>query len=448
MRLDRYIDKSLIVDLKGTSYKEVLRELLEYCPLAKKYDRNALFQELIAEESTVPSYLGQGIALPHLKLKTRKQYTFVIGRVQQPFQDVVGGEPIRLVVLFVASPKISSYLTVLASLAKTLQSSELSQDFHELNLDDFRTRVVNAFKNIVLKSPKTNDRFNILMLRESLKIANAGSCSAIFLFLDTFSHMPNLSKALPQDMKVVFVTHKTNTIEQRENVFTLPVQLFSNGRLTQLKSAILLGLMHKCIRYNEKICCIGGLPNSNRLDTVVIVEVNREIQSVFSNQTDILPQNVQPEVFERLLTIATELSVEGREGKAVGCLFVLGNVKELAPYIHPLVLNPFHGYSEEDRNILNPFMDETIKEFSLLDGAFVVGGDGILESAGSLIHANDQIALPGGFGTRHAAAVAISSVADCIALTVSASNGQVTLFRKGKMLQLVEHGIGHVSATA
>ncbi len=45
----------------------------------------------------------------------------------------------------------------------------------------------------------------------------------------------------------------------------------------------------------------------------------------------------------------------------------------------PLVLNPFYGYKEEDRNILNPFMDETIKEFSSIDGAFVIRGDGVVE---------------------------------------------------------------------
>ena len=34
-----------------------------------------------------------------------------------------------------------------------------------------------------------------------------------------------------------------------------------------------------------------------------------------------------------------------------------------------LILNPFHGYAEEDRSILNPFMDETIKELAMIDGA-------------------------------------------------------------------------------
>ena len=118
--------------------------------------------------------------------------------------------------------------------------------------------------------------------------------------------------------------------------------------------------------------------------------------------------------------MATELAVEGREGKPVGCLFVVGDIDTVLKFSKPLVLNPFYGYKEEDRNILNPFMDETVKEFSSIDGAFLIGGDGVVESAGSLIQAVDtEHALPSGLGSRHAAAAAISLQAQCIAIVVS-----------------------------
>ena len=105
----------------------------------------------------------------------------------------------------------------------------------------------------------------------------------------------------------------------------------------------------------------------------------------------------------------------------------------------PLVLNPFFGYKEEDRNILNPFMDETVKEFSSIDGAFVIRGDGVVEAAGALIQATDSShALPSGLGSRHAAAAAISVTANCISIVVSSSTGQVTLFRRGVMVPLTE----------
>ena len=134
-----------------------------------------------------------------------------------------------------------------------------------------------------------------------------------------------------------------------------------------------------------------------------------------------------------------ELSVEGREGRPVGTLFVLGATKSVEAMTKPLVLNPFFGYKEEERNVLSPFMDETVKEFSGLDGAFVVRGDGVLISAGSLIHAPDyDHSLPSGFGARHAAGAAISVATECLAIVVSSSTGQVTIFRNGIGLPLME----------
>jgi len=49
--------------------------------------------------------------------------------------------------------------------------------------------------------------------------------------------------------------------------------------------------------------------------------------------------------------------------------------------------------------------------------------------------------LPGGLGTRHAAAAAITHATNSIALVVS-SSGQVTYFRKGRMFTLFEKSAG------
>jgi len=80
-----------------------------------------------------------------------------------------------------------------------------------------------------------------------------------------------------------------------------------------------------------------------------------------------------------------------------------------------------------------------VKEFSSIDGAFVIRGNGVVEAAGSLIQASGNgILLPSGLGARHAAAAAVSVAANCIAIAVSSSTSQVTLFRRGVMLPLTE----------
>ena len=215
---------------------------------------------------------------------------------------------------------------------------------------------------------------NRTFLKHATVLAETGHCSDILFFRDTFSDR-DVMLDWHTDLKLITVTQHASEASRDGSRYTLPVRLFSDGRLRQLRSALLLGLVHGFIKTDEKICCIGGLPTSDRLDTVILLEVQREIQPIFEENNDLLPSEVRPEVFERVLSLATELATEGREGHAVGCLFVLGNVDRLSPYVHPLILNPFFGYAAGDRNILTTAVDETVKEYALLDGAFIINGE-------------------------------------------------------------------------
>jgi diadenylate cyclase len=261
------------------------------------------------------------------------------------------------------------------------------------------------------------------------------------VFGDTFIGGIDRS-AIESKLKTILVTR--NPVEpgadERDFAGTIQVRSFSNQRMAQLRSAILVGLTRGVFNFTDRICCLDGMTGSNQFDTLVVVDIEREFQTLLTGQiSELLPADVKPEVLERVIAVATELAVEGREGRPVGCLFVVGDTDKVSGLVKPLVLNPFFGYKEEDRNILNPFMDETVKEFSSIDGAFTIRGDGVVESAGSLIQATDNNhALPSGLGSRHAAAAAISVAANCIAIVVSSSTSQVTLFRRGVMVPLTE----------
>ena len=303
-----------------------------------------------------------------------------------------------------------------------------------------------GFSGLIAKPEKKQDRFNRVLIREGERIARASRCSSILFFSDTFTNPASIAEDMPKFRTIRIArstADKAQTTQGSKARDVIEVRSYSRQRLAQLRSAVLIGLTRGLFNYSDRLCCIGGIPGSNQLDSVCVIDVEREFQSVITRE-DLLPSSVKIEVMERLLGIASELAVEGREGRPVGCLFVLGDSRNVNQMIKPLVLNPFFGYREEDRNILNPFMDETIKEFSVIDGCFVVRGDGVVESAGSLIHAPSQYYqdMPGGFGARHSAAAAISRAADCIAIVVSASNGRVTLFRHGVMMPLLEKPIG------
>jgi len=119
---------------------------------------------------------------------------------------------------------------------------------------------------------------------------------------------------------------------------------------------------------------------------------------------------------------------------------VLGDSERVLAQSRQLVINPFHGYPEAERNVLDPELEETIKEFSAIDGAYVIRGDGVILAAARYLVAGEKPGdpLPAGLGTRHEAAAWITSSTNAVALCVSQSTGTVTIFRGGRIVTNVQ----------
>ena len=446
MRLDRLIAKSRILEIKSSDYKEALSELLASCPLPKDptTGQESILKALLDREQSLTTYLGNGIALPHLRLDgIRPRYLIAAGRCPKGLE--YEGQPeyrdIRLIFLLLADTSEQSFLNVLRSLARVFQNADALKRMEAApDLSTFREQVVVTFGRGSEIAESKQSRFNKLIQDQAGKLAKTAKCSAVLVFGDAFTKRVELRKTL-KPFKTILVSKGSpdTAFDHKDFHETITVRAFSSARLAQLRSAVLIGLTREIFTPEDRLCCISGLAGSNQFDSVVIVDVAKEFHFVSTGKAHFLPNKVRAEVLERILAIATELAVEGREGRSVGCFFVLGGTKKIKKYIKPLILNPFFGYKEEDRNILNPFMDETVKELSSLDGAFIIQGNGTLEVAGALIHVPDyNHELPSGLGSRHAAAAAVSQAADCVAIVVSSSTGQVNLFRRGEMIPLLE----------
>jgi DNA integrity scanning protein DisA with diadenylate cyclase activity/mannitol/fructose-specific phosphotransferase system IIA component (Ntr-type) len=444
MRLDKIIARSRIIDLRSQTLEAALGELLDVCIVRfPDLKREAILKGLLARESSMTTHLGLGVALPHVRVKSSRRYILAIGRSRAGIRHhgAMSGERVHLIVMLIAGDSARDTLQVLASVGRLVREQELVDSFvHAPDLDTLYERLLGGFGGMRPIQAQQN-RVNRLMFRQAELVAKGAGCSATMVFGDTFIGGIEPGILRPK-IKMILVTRNPIEVEESDGKFTDTIQVrsFSSQRMAQLRSALLVALTRGLISFTDRICCVGGITGSNQFDTIVVAEIEREFQTLLSGSaTDLLPDDVKPEVLERVLAVATELAVEGREGRPVGCLFVVGDTTKVEEYTKPLVLNPFFGYKEEDRNILNPFMDETVKEFSSIDGAFVIRGDGVVESAGSLIQATgNSLALPSGLGSRHAAAAAISVSANCISIAVSSSTGQVTLFRRGVLLPLTE----------
>ncbi len=207
-------------------------------------------------------------------------------------------------------------------------------------------------------------------------------------------------------------------------------------RAGQVKVAVLVAGAEGLILGGDRILCLSGLDGSGTIDMALILDVGTEVEMFADSAAELLPPDVKPAVFERMLTLASELGLEGREGRPVGTIFILGDSEAVFSQSRQLVMNPFHGYPEIDRNVLDPRLEETIKEFSAIDGAFIIRGDGVLMSAGRYLNPHCQPAetLPQGLGARHEAAAAITVGTKAIALSVSQSTGTISIFKGGRLV--------------
>ena len=137
---------------------------------------------------------------------------------------------------------------------------------------------------------------------------------------------------------------------------------------------------------------------------------------------------------DTLIELAVSVGVEGWEGRPVGALFVVGDSNTVMEKSRQLTLNPFQGYSEDEKNIMNPDVRHALHAFSVLDGAFIVREDGTVVAAGRYLNFDEEkeLEVPLGLGARHMAAAGISRDTEAIAIVVSQTSGSVRVFRRGK----------------
>lgn len=117
-----------IVDLKGTTKTEVLNEMIEAMatsPLVT--DRDELRRKIFEREQTLSTGVGIGVALPHVKIKSVKDFVLTIGRCHRGVDfDALDGKPVHVLVMIGCNETQSGdFLKVMAKLVSRLKDDSL-----------------------------------------------------------------------------------------------------------------------------------------------------------------------------------------------------------------------------------------------------------------------------------------------------------------------------------
>ncbi|PIV68423.1 MAG: hypothetical protein COS08_06675 [Euryarchaeota archaeon CG01_land_8_20_14_3_00_38_12] len=254
-----------------------------------------------------------------------------------------------------------------------------------------------------------------------------GKTSVVYLITDTSRIVEKLRKG---DTPIIVATANKKLYDKMRRSGVKTRKLFYPMRtmdiLTDTKNQLLEAYAEGLIKSNDSVLCVIA----NKMNALIMF--NPEDIGIAHLKKE-MNGRIKIAVAEAVLGLAFEIMKEGREGKNVGTLFIVGDTEKVMENSRQVIINPFKGHDEESRNILNRGSWETLKEFALLDGAFVVRRDGIVVSAGRYININWDITLQDGFGGRHLAAASITRDTKAVAVVLSASR-VIRIFKNGRVI--------------
>jgi diadenylate cyclase len=217
----------------------------------------------------------------------------------------------------------------------------------------------------------------------------------------------------------------------------LPVQeRLSNALLNAVTTEAVQPGAHVVVLYNG-IATMEDAPEP--IDSLSVIHLGEHLEPMTNQDLRKLGKGVPLDVLRAVVDLAKEIGREGREGQPVGTILVVGDVKKVQAVSRFLNFNPFRGYTRQERDIRDRKVREQIKEIAKLDGAILIGRDGIAEAACLYLDVpTNHIALSKGLGTRHLSAAAVTQSTKAISFCISQSSGTVRVFQGGELMLHIE----------
>ncbi|HEX8821885.1 MAG TPA: diadenylate cyclase [Archangium sp.] len=278
-------------------------------------------------------------------------------------------------------------------------------------------------------------KFDREFLRAALSLAGKGDVDH-FLYISDVPIPPEDLRRQQAKRKLIYAVTAPRVAQEllakKERALVIPAYDYS--RTERVKVALVSALSQGAFKEGDLVLCMTGRLGRSP-DTMMQMRIGGSLDDRLTIEGVKLGDEFNSQVVDALIQLALQVGQEGFEGHPIGTIITIGDHTSVMEKSRQMTINPFQGLSEAERNVLDPKIREAIKNFSVLDGAFVMREDGVVLAAGRYLSASDELVkIPLGLGARHAAAASITSTTKCIALVVSQTSGAVRLFKGGNIV--------------
>lgn len=282
--------------------------------------------------------------------------------------------------------------------------------------------------------------------RTVVRIAEAARAHTIICVTESGAFAKHLVEFTDQ-YRIIAATAISETYDSlsESGLVTIRLPLHAIDKHRQIRHVLSVALKSNNVSAGELVvCAMGQDVYPGEANIVVVIEVEPDLEELVITDLVKLTDGIRPKVLDAAVAIACKIGRAARRGKRIGAIFMLGDSLKVLEGSRQLIPNPFKGHEHVDRTIMNVDIHNAILELSKLDGAFVVRGDGFIQTAGVFLAAFEvDVELPVGLGARHAAAAAVTARTAATGVVVSATDGNVRVFSAGRMVLRMDPDIEH-----
>lgn len=289
-------------------------------------------------------------------------------------------------------------------------------------------------------TPPRNDKSFFSIVDAAVKLAKASEADGMLVLLDRATDWKRLKKKAGAQVLIVATTvEAVFTAATEAEINTIQLENPESSVQNQLTQAVLVSVAQEYVKPGSTIVSLYSGFDTESTDTISILKLTERLGRLTARDLRKLETKVPLETLKTVVDLAVAIGREGREGKAVGTMFVVGDHRKVMEESRAGCFDMVKGYPRKERSLLDSKVREGLKELAQLDGMFVISADGTVEGSARIIDTTPvEITMTKGLGSRHFAGAAISKNTKAIAVVVSQSNGTVRIFQNGEVVLRIE----------
>ncbi|MCA9182789.1 MAG: hypothetical protein KDA51_15115, partial [Planctomycetales bacterium] len=211
------------------------------------------------------------------------------------------------------------------------------------------------------------------MLETAGMLVTQTGAEALLVLIDGPTDWDKLRQSIPAAVEQVIVA--ADLEEDLEGaaargLLPLPLNKEKSPLLERLQNALLESVADGFLKANGDVIAVYSGFEYQKIDSISHIRLDDRLRRLTTRDLQRLESSVPLKSLKTVIDLASQIGREGREGKKVGTIFVVGDTRRVMQHCKDSGFDPLRGYKREMRSLFDAKVRDDVKEIAQMDGAF------------------------------------------------------------------------------